>query len=141
MANIDMYTYLLTAQQPPLPPPPKPNPAPPQPNPNAFPTRAQARAKARKEKEELRAWWDDLPEEKRQQVRDTRIPSDPPKPKKDKKDSGKKKPEQKKEQKKPDPLDPQVFLHLTHRPAPPQPESKPDLASVLEVRTWAIADM
>jgi|SRR5579859_2306927 hypothetical protein len=113
MANIDMYTYLLTAQQPPLPPPPKPNPAPPpQPNPNQFPTRAQAREKARKEKQDLRAWWDDLPEEKRQQIRDTKIPSNPPKPKKDKKACGKKKkkPEEKKEEKKPVPLLPMSFF-------------------------------
>jgi len=35
-----------------------------------FLTREQARAKEIKEKEDLRLWWDDLPEEKRQEVRD-----------------------------------------------------------------------
>jgi hypothetical protein len=103
MADIDMYTYLLTAQQPPLPPAPKPKPAPPVPLPPSI-TRAQAREKARKEKEDLRAWWDDLPEEKRQEIRDTKIPSNPAKPKKEKHCCLKhKKPEEPKPEKKPEP--------------------------------------
>jgi len=79
--------------------------------------------------EELRAWWADLPEERQQEIRDTKIPSTPPKPKKPKKDCGKKKEKEPEPEKKPDP------------PPPPQPEAKPDLASVLEMRAWAIADM
>src|SRR5271170_1244149 len=35
-----------------------------------FLTREQAHAKEIQEKEELRLWWDDLPEEKRQEIRD-----------------------------------------------------------------------
>ena len=104
MADIDMFTYLLTAQQPPLPPPPQPKPAPPAPpNPSEFPTRAQAREKTRKEMEELRAWWADLPEERRQEVRDTKIAPTLPKPKKPKKDCGKKKEKEPEPEKKPDP--------------------------------------
>ena len=34
-----------------------------------FPTRQEARAKEVKEKQELRLWWDNLPEDKRQEVR------------------------------------------------------------------------
>jgi hypothetical protein len=43
--------------------------APPE-NKDAFLNRDQARAKENKEKEDLRRWWDDLPEDKRQEVRD-----------------------------------------------------------------------
>jgi len=50
--------------------------------------------------EELRAWWADLPEERQQEIRDTKIPSTPPKPKKPKK---KKQKEEPKPEKKPDP--------------------------------------
>ena len=76
---MDMYDYVLEFPQPALvKPPPKP-PAPKAPQP---PTRAQARAKAQKEKQDLRDWWDDLPEEKRQEVRNTKYWTTKPKEKK-----------------------------------------------------------
>ena len=43
---------------------------PPEKKTEVFLTREQARAKELKEKEEVRLWWDNLPEEKRQEVRD-----------------------------------------------------------------------
>src|SRR5271156_4395297 len=65
--NIDMVDYLNMLNQP-------INVftvnAPPEKKTENFLTREQARAKEIKEKEELRLWWDDLPEEKRQEVRD-----------------------------------------------------------------------
>lgn len=76
---MDMYDYVLQFPQPALvTPPPKPQ-APKAPPPL---TRAQAREKARKEKQELRDWWDDLPEEKRQEVRETKYWVTKPKEKK-----------------------------------------------------------
>ena len=72
---MDMYDYVLQFPQPALVTPPKPK-APPAPKAPEFPTRAQARAKARKEEQDLRDWWDDLPEEKRQEVRNTKFWAD-----------------------------------------------------------------
>ena len=65
--NMDMYDYLNMLNQP-------SNVftvnAPAEKTGEKFLTREQARAKEIKEKEELRLWWDDLPEDKRQDVRD-----------------------------------------------------------------------
>lgn len=49
-----------------------------------FLSREQARAKEIKEKEELRLWWDNLPEDKRQAVRDEQFVTKKKKPEKKK---------------------------------------------------------
>ena len=74
-----MYDYVLQFPQPALATPP---PKPPAPKAPEFLTRAQARAKARKEEQELREWWDDLPEEKRQEIRNAKFWVTKPKEKK-----------------------------------------------------------
>lgn len=143
MADIDMYDYVLITPQPPLkPPPPKPAPAgPPKPNPD-FPTRLQAREKARKEKEELREWWADLPEEKRQEVRNKQFISDEDRAKWAKAKEKKEKEEKErierrkkwiKEEPKSDPYVPK-YVKSHSRPTPPPaaapaPPARPQMGS------------
>ena len=103
-----MYEYIIRNPQPPISTPAAPKPAAaPQPPPTL--SRAQARAKERKEEQELRDWWDDLPEEKRQDVRNTKFwvtkPKDKKKPEKKKappkkEDTTPKKPDKPAEEKK-----------------------------------------
>lgn len=130
-----MYEYLLHHPQPPLViPPPKP----PAPKAEQLPTRAQARDKARKEKEELRDWWDDLPEEKRQEIRDTKYWVEKPKEKK-------KKPEKKKPEKKPakpaaDSEEDEKFVPEVHQPDR-RPLGKPDWNTYQGPQQWAMVEM
>jgi len=103
--------------------------APPEKKTENFLTREQARAKEIKEKEELRLWWDDLPEEKRQEVRDEQFV-----------EKKKKKPEEKKKPSKPkrgssdnEEESKYAFIHngVDRRPA------KPDMKGMLMTQHWA----
>jgi hypothetical protein len=140
MADIDMYDYVLITPQPPLKaPPPKPAAAAPPPKPP--PTRYQAREKARKEKEDLRDWWADLPEERRQDIRNKQFISDEDRAKWAKAREKKEKEEKErieqrrkrwiKEEPKPDPYIPK-YVKSDSRPAPAPvaaPQAKPDMGS------------
>src|SRR5271170_3619404 len=68
MGNIDMYDYLIRVNQPPLP-PPKPKVAQPPPKP------------AGSGYDEVRNWWDDLSEDKKQEIRNTKYWETKPKKK------------------------------------------------------------
>ena len=138
---MDMYDYVLQFPQPALvTPPPKPQApkAPKAPKAPEFPTRAQARAKALKEQQDLRDWWDDLPEEKRQAVRNTKYWVTKPKEKK----PATKKPEAKKpatpakpannEDDKYDSLDSETYC---------RPPAKPSWESYQGPQQWARVEM
>jgi hypothetical protein len=81
MADIDMYDYVLRIKQPPIVTIPAPKPETP-PKKEEKLTRAQARQKSINEREEVRAWWADLPEEKRQEIRKHGFPTKPKEKKK-----------------------------------------------------------
>lgn len=83
-----MYDYVLSIKQPP-PVIPASKPETP-PKKEVKVTRAQARAKKDKERDEVRAWWADLPEEKRQEIRSLKYPLDPKDKKKPEKKPGEK---------------------------------------------------
>jgi len=100
-----------------------------------FLTREQARAKEIKEKEELRLWWDDLPEEKKQAVRDEQFVA-----------KKKKKPEKKKPKPKPntppasdDEEDKKYAIMVYEADCNRQP--KPDIKGALMTQHWAQMSM
>jgi hypothetical protein len=135
---MDMYDYVLQFPQPALVTPPKKPPAPPAAKAPEFPTRAQARAKARKEEQDLRDWWSDLPEEKRQEVRNTKFWVTKPKEKK----PAAKKPEPKKPASPAKPAEPKndkydsLDSHSYSRPP-----AKPSWESYQGPQQWAMVEM
>ena len=126
--NMDMYDYLNMLNQP-------TNVftvnAPAEKTGEKFLTREQARAKEIKEKEELRLWWDDLPEDKRQEVRDQQFVEK----KKKKPEEKKKKPSKPKPKNDSDDEEEPKYAFIDYgadlRPA------KPDTKGVLVTQYWA----
>jgi hypothetical protein len=129
---MDMYDYVLQFPQPALVTPP---PKPPAPKAPVLPTRAQAREKARKEKQDLRDWWDDLPEEKRQEVRNAKLLTIKPKEKK----PAAKKPEPKKPDQPAKPAEDKYDSLNSHSYS--RPVAKPTWESYRGPQQWAMVEM
>jgi hypothetical protein len=127
MTNVDMFDYLLTVKQPDLPPPPKPAP-----KPAVKPSEAQARATQDKSLADLRAWWAELPEKEKQEVRNKQFP--------DKKKDKKKKEADK--AKAPEPAKPKEgYSPLEYCDADNCRVAKPDIHSYAGPQQWAIAEI
>jgi len=132
--NTDMYDYINVLNQP----PPKPSPAAPAPAKPKEKSKAELRYEAAKEKAELREWWANLDESKKQKIRDTKYWLEPPKEKK----PPKKKPEPKPKPKPaPKVEQPAQYAPFCGRDLIIRPIGKPDWVGFDAIQQMAIAQM